>query len=125
MFDFGHLFLCFLFSFFTVFTFLRYLTNFEALEADITVVESLDLEEAAELSERERAELAALCGLYGTEPWQRLGLKEAGGERQTLIDRAEAQLDHWQTRVQPGALHRRLAEHGCRRLNQLLDYLEG
>ena len=100
-------------------------SNFNALEADMRILEALETEEAETLSADERIELARICGFNGVEPWSRLGFEVAPDEAPAaLVERAENLLDTWERHRQRGIPHRRLASHACDRINQVLDYLE-
>ena len=100
-------------------------SNFEVLEKDLSLMEALGTEDAANLSPDQKNEIRALLGLNGTEIWKRLGYPQDPDDRYDLIGRAEDMLDMWEGENKRGIPHRRIAVHACDRLNQMLDALEG
>lgn len=97
--------------------------NFSALEKDLDCIEALNGEECEELNDDQKSELSSLFGLSGTEIWLRLGYP---GETKIddMTERAEDLLDYWEEQNYRGNPHKRVAEHACLRLNQILDSLE-
>lgn len=99
-------------------------SNFQYLENDVRSLDSIDSFEGESVSANQRQVLRRLFGAQGSEPWQRLGISEKASI-EDMISAAETLLSEWSgMRFKIDPRIKAVYEHGCQRLEQMLDWLE-